>query len=59
MAFHDIRIVCTDRRQHPSRELVVDLLLSVHVLRTKPGARTFDPACVRLVWKVGQDFPPR
>jgi len=30
---------------------VVDLLLEVRVLRTQPGARTFDPECVRLVWR--------
>lgn len=33
------------------RRGVVDLLLSVHVLRTKPGARTFDPECVRIEWR--------
>lgn len=33
------------------RRGVLDLLLSVRVMRTKPGARTFDPACVRIEWR--------
>ena len=33
------------------RRGVVDLLLEVRVLRTKPGARVFDPACVAITWR--------
>ncbi|MDQ3480686.1 MAG: recombinase family protein [Actinomycetota bacterium] len=36
------------------RRGVVDLLLTVRVLRTRPGARVFDPECVRIEWK-GQE----
>ncbi len=34
------------------RRGVVDLLLEVRVLRTKPGARTFDPEAVVVRWRV-------
>jgi hypothetical protein len=30
---------------------VVDLLLSIRVLRAKPGARTFGPESVAIEWK--------
>jgi site-specific DNA recombinase len=30
---------------------VVDLLLSVRVLRAAPGARSFDPECVEITWR--------
>lgn len=33
------------------RRAVVDLLLTVRVLRTQPGARTFDPACIEIAWR--------
>lgn len=33
------------------RRGAVDLLLTVSVLRTKPGARTFDPGCVEIQWR--------
>jgi len=34
------------------RRRVVDLLLEVRVLRTKPGTRTFDPEAVAIHWRV-------
>jgi len=40
-----------DRLGLSRRRGIVDLLLTVHVLRTQPGARTFDPDCVRVEWK--------
>lgn len=33
------------------RRAIVDLLLTVRILRTQPGARVFDPAAIEITWR--------
>ncbi len=40
-----------DRLPLPHRRAVVDLLVTVTVLRARQGARVFDPESIRIDWK--------